>query len=512
MYSYHAAGAVTAKNVKLARPSAGSASLEVDYAYDQAGRAASVTYPFSLGLGGGPHTLSYAYDSMGRPTSLTDSQDDTGAGMPTALVQDVQYDFAGRLASLQQFISVDSYQAPIYVNDYARETRSYNNNGQLTSQSWANCESQCYSYGAGITYSYSATNNSGQITQAVDAISGETIVYQYDALKRLTCASTATGNCVANPSSGWTQSFQYDGFGNLTAKVLNGATTTIATDATKNQVSCMPSCYDLNGNMTSGPATMGYDEANRLVSAQEESGGAVDYGYDPANKRIYQVASNGGTWGFESFTFYGAKGEKLGVYNIYGPWICQCSMAFEQMSTDVWFGGKLIWDANAAVLQDRLGTNRGSGDYYDGFSGMTRFYPYGEEITSTANDREKFATYTRDSYTGFDYADQRFYASSYGRFNTADPYQAKAGLSNPGSWNRYSYVLGDPINNKDPNGTCAEDTATSVNVCDTFSLLDLQPILNFGYAPATGAWGLPVSSPIRLRSRPHWRSFRLSLT
>lgn len=50
--------------------------------------------------------------------------------------------------------------------------------------------------------------------------------------------------------------------------------------------------------------------------------------------------------------------------------------------------------------------------------------PFGDKITSTSNDREKFATYTRDSYTGLDYADQRFYASTYGRFNTPDPYVA----------------------------------------------------------------------------------------
>ena len=49
-------------------------------------------------------------------------------------------------------------------------------------------------------------------------------------------------------------------------------------------------------------------------------------------------------------------------------------------------------------------------------------------------------------------ADQRYYASSYGRFNTADPYQASAGPSDPGSWNRYSYVGGDPVNNHDWQG------------------------------------------------------------
>ena len=66
-------------------------------------------------------------------------------------------------------------------------------------------------------------------------------------------------------------------------------------------------------------------------------------------------------------------------------------------------------------------------------------------------DRVEFATYTRDSYTGFDYADQRFYASTYGRFLTPD---RKGGNStDPVSMNRYAYVGGDPVNRIDPQGT-----------------------------------------------------------
>ena len=101
------------------------------------------------------------------------------------------------------------------------------------------------------------------------------------------------------------------------------------------------------------------------------------------------------------------------------------------LRTNVRFGGKLISENSNAVFPDRVGTNRASG---------ARFHPYGDEITSTANDREKFATYTRDSYTGLDYADQRFYASAYGRFNTPDPSRTSMRPKKPLSWNRYSYV------------------------------------------------------------------------
>jgi RHS repeat-associated protein len=67
----------------------------------------------------------------------------------------------------------------------------------------------------------------------------------------------------------------------------------------------------------------------------------------------------------------------------------------------------------------------------------------------------EFGTYNRDSFTGLDYADQRFYASSYGRFNTRD--RIGGGVAEPGSWNRYSYTRGDPVNRTDFAGLCDSD-------------------------------------------------------
>ncbi len=51
--------------------------------------------------------------------------------------------------------------------------------------------------------------------------------------------------------------------------------------------------------------------------------------------------------------------------------------------------------------------------------------------------------------------DQRMYASSYGRFNTADPMKSSGTVNDPGSWNRYAYVQGDPVSSSDPAGLLA---------------------------------------------------------
>jgi YD repeat-containing protein len=171
---------------------------EVDYTYDQVGRVATMAYPWwSTASTSTPNVpFTYSYDTMGRPASLTDPNgfSEPSGGWPVTWVQNVQYDLAGRMASMQ-------YQTdtPTYYQDsgpvYATKAMSYNVNGQLSSLSLSG---GIYGSPAGtIQYNYSTTQNNGQITGVVDGVSGETITYQYDALKRLSSASS---------TAAWTQS------------------------------------------------------------------------------------------------------------------------------------------------------------------------------------------------------------------------------------------------------------------------------------------------------------------
>jgi RHS repeat-associated protein len=77
-------------------------------------------------------------------------------------------------------------------------------------------------------------------------------------------------------------------------------------------------------------------------------------------------------------------------------------------------------------------------------------YPYGDSGRA-CRISDKFATYFRDG-PGQDYADQRYYGNAMGRFLTPDPGGTAADTSDPGSWNRYAYVGGDPVNHYDPQG------------------------------------------------------------
>jgi hypothetical protein len=87
-----------------------------------------------------------------------------------------------------------------------------------------------------------------------------------------------------------------------------------------------------------------------------------------------------------------------------------------------------------------------------------------------------------------DYADQRYYAAVDGRFNTADPYRASAGASDPGSWNRYAYVGGDPINYNDPEGRMASevfDGPVFFSYAVSSVLNDVAVLYSFGFDQRT---------------------------
>jgi RHS repeat-associated protein len=61
----------------------------------------------------------------------------------------------------------------------------------------------------------------------------------------------------------------------------------------------------------------------------------------------------------------------------------------------------------------------------------------------------------RDNETGLDYFINRYYSSVQGRFTSPDIFGSRR--RNPQSWNRYSYVLNNPVKYTDPLGLQAQD-------------------------------------------------------
>jgi len=95
------------------------------------------------------------------------------------------------------------------------------------------------------------------------------------------------------------------------------------------------------------------------------------------------------------------------------------------------------------------------------------FLPFGEELyadgvhrtvagkySQTGQDgvRKRFTGYEKDPETSLDFAQARMYANTYGRFTAVDPLLASGKSANPQTFNRYTYVLNNPLLLTDPTG------------------------------------------------------------
>jgi RHS repeat-associated protein len=148
-------------------------------------------------------------------------------------------------------------------------------------------------------------------------------------------------------------------------------------------------------------------------------------------------------------------------------------------------GGTLITIEPTAVnsngTQYNTGDHLGSPRVITNSSGsvMSRhdYKPFGEELGSGTggrttgmgfnnsgdNNRKKFTGYERDSETGLDFAQARYYANLQGRFTRPDPFSGSATTTNPQTFNRYAYVGNNPTIRSDPSGLAAHAAMMSTS-------------------------------------------------
>ncbi len=130
----------------------------------------------------------------------------------------------------------------------------------------------------------------------------------------------------------------------------------------------------------------------------------------------------------------------------------------------IYFNGQRIAkrEPSGAVyyfFDDHLGNTRVATNATGGVVDDMDPYPHGGSrvISYTSNDPYLFTDkeYDPESYTH--YFGARHYSISAGRFLQPDPLMASARISNPQTWNRYSYVLNNPLRWIDPDGMKEED-------------------------------------------------------
>lgn len=94
------------------------------------------------------------------------------------------------------------------------------------------------------------------------------------------------------------------------------------------------------------------------------------------------------------------------------------------------------------------------------------FQPFGEEIKDDSqvyrkttdkygladSVRQRFTGYQKDDETGLDFAEARMYENRHGRFTAVDPLLTSGKSANPQTFNRYVYVMNNPLAYTDPSG------------------------------------------------------------
>lgn len=141
----------------------------------------------------------------------------------------------------------------------------------------------------------------------------------------------------------------------------------------------------------------------------------------------------------------------------------------------VYSGSKLIAEYSTATpptnpttrftITDQLGSPRVIVDSLGQVVSRRDFLPFGEEIEpdgtyrTTAQKygqvdhvRQKFTGYQSDEETGLDFAEARMYQNLHGRFTAVDPLLASGKSPNPQTFNRYVYVINNPLILVDPSG------------------------------------------------------------
>jgi RHS repeat-associated protein len=238
---------------------------------------------------------------------------------------------------------------------------------------------------------------------------------------------------IANGLS--TTTFTYDNNGNVTQKTTDGTTTTYV-----------------------------WDYANRLT-ALGVLGATTTYGYDWAGNRVYQQGTS--TTSIYPFKWYsvasstgsGAKYSTTTEYVFNGDTLL--STVDRQLASGTATGTA----KTRYVHPDHLGSTNVVTDENAALVQTLDYYPYGATrisvATSTRERRQFIGQFTDDS--SLSYLNARYYDNGRGQFLSEDPVfwndPKQQNLSDPQSFNTYSYSTDNPITKKDPTGLQCIDCA-----------------------------------------------------
>lgn len=465
-------GRLTAEGV-----SNGSSWLSVSwFAYDAMGRFTGNPQSVS----GNNYSLVYGYDLIGDITSYTDALGESytqifnAAGLPTqltsswndslhppTLVSGVHYNGAGSPTvytlgnGLMETTAYNGLLQPCRMNVNSSGTQVSSCTGTPPSGNLLDLTTG-FNYGTGDNGNVMSWASAGQQTFNRS--------YSYDGVNRIATMSAPGSMCSG-------LSWSYDQWGNRTDQTVTGGTcgSSQLTFNSYNHVTNSGFQYDAAGNMTHDAShSYAYDAENRITAV--DGGSTATYVYDAQGRRVQKTA--------------GATQTEY-LYDLSGNVISEAPPS-GWLNIYLRLGGMLVAEYSAGdptrfIHIDHLGSVR----LITGYPTPTvvdsmDYLPSGEQIAGGSTTTHKFTGKERDSESGLDNFGARYMSSQFGRFMSPDPSNQSVDFELPQTWNRYSYVLNNPLNMVDRNGQWPSYTHESI-VNDAFpgmSASDLQTLYN----------------------------------
>lgn len=349
------------------------------------------------------------------------------------------------VAAYEQFTAFGLPQTICYGNQ-TKETLDFNNLGQLQSQCLTNQNGTDL---IDVLYQWNAYSELQSITDNLTLAMNQT--FEYDAVGRVQQASGvySTQNYTYNPAGNRLSlnDTQYTYTGH---QLTSSSGTDVATFT-----------YDAVGNLTTAVTDQTYqykyDERNRLIEVSVSSGQTLgNYAYDYTGRRIVKSVTNGPITYYVS-PFYevtvfpdGSTQHTKYVQGLKGFIASVTTVDPGNGSSGTYKGvpveGIYYYhknQINSTILQT---------DDQGNTVATVGYLPYGEySLTGLDFFRHKFTGQEFDAETGLYYFNARYYNPHTGRFLTADT-QLGGPMQKHDVFNRYAYVLNNPVNFRDPTG------------------------------------------------------------
>ncbi|MCS6846957.1 MAG: RHS repeat-associated core domain-containing protein [Anaerolineae bacterium] len=414
-----------------------SGTFDFQFAYDSADRVTSMTYPNG-------EVVTVGYDDAMRPRSLS------GASV---YVSNATYNALGLLTRMDHGNGTRT-QRYHYGSNLEYPNAGNTSYGRLrrlcVATSSGNCDDESSAAGAllKLVYAYDAVGN---IRFSGDRTTGERLAYSYDDLDRLTGVTPQVG------WPGYTESYSYDAIGRMTSHSALGTFNywhPSKPQAVTHLNSAPIAGYDANGNMVSrwdnGVWFTQEWNADNKVSRVYGNGQDIYYAYD-ADSTLVRKTQGGITtiyvgphaeWnsstGWTNYYYFPSTALGAGAGQRGLP--SEGRVAMRNSGGVYWLHGDHLGSAS-------LVTNASGG-----VVAQSRYTPYGSarQVSGTWPTDRRFTGQRLEGSVGlYDY-NARMYSPLLARFLSPDSLVPRP--DDPQSFNRYAYVLNNPLRYTDPSG------------------------------------------------------------